>query len=516
VGVNGATVTTANSGGQVAGGYDDPFNLFSNNIPTFDNAHAHHGALALKFTQPSGSANPPGMPSFARVYLFITASPSQAVQLIRFSDAAGVLIGGVRLTATGTLICLKANNAIVGSASAALPLNAWIRVEARCLPSTVSGVGEIECRIWSTNAESTGAADTTLNNTGVASLGGNTIDRFEWGIAANPAAFTVTWNLWVDDVVGNATTWPGPAIVSGAIINIGVADNAFSSAGLFPSATLKPSSSLFPASGGTGMTDAVAAVKISGGATFNRAASDTGVTVTDTVATLRARVLSDTGVTVTDSVATLRLHQKADTGTTVSDSVATNRTRVVADTGTTTSDSVVGGRGFARAITDTGATNTDTVATLRVHLVADTGATNTDSVATIRVRVLADTATTMSDSVVGGRGFARAVADTGVTVTDATATLRVHLVSDTGVAVSDQLARRIGRVITDTGLTLSDTPALRLVHLIGVSDTGLTLSDSVVAVSGQSRALSGLYGVVGKVDSSGLVNVGSATGIVQL
>lgn len=83
--------------------------------------------------------------AYLRVYMRIAALPGANTTVVRFVDNANNQCAQLRLTATGTLVLLDAASNPVGSASAALSLNQWYRIELGLDAS--SAPGSVEARI---------------------------------------------------------------------------------------------------------------------------------------------------------------------------------------------------------------------------------------------------------------------------------------------------------------------------------------------------------------------------------
>lgn len=253
--------------------------------------------------------------------------------------------------------------------------------------------------------------------------------------------------------------------------------------------------------------------------------SDTGLSLTESVALVVIRSVNDTGLTVTESVTSTRSRVISDTGLTLSDSIALTITLAISDTGLTFDDSV--NKSVSKSAEDTGLTLSDSVELLISRPVEDTGIDSfSDSIDVSAVsHGLTDTGLSFSDSVhrylplVGG-GFgalafgwgyfgqasipvhvpafysfditddgissfddsvnkivSKSVEDTGLSLTESVTPQVYRPESDTGLTINEYVTLSVGRFISDTGLTFSDsvTPAAGR----NATDTGLTLSDSV-------------------------------------
>jgi hypothetical protein len=137
--------------------------------------------------------------------------PSATVQLLKLStSSAGSAVGSIRLATDGTLRAYNAAGTGLGTASSALPIGQWIRVEVRVIPNAANG--EIEVREWNDGA-SAGTADYTSNNTGAVladALGSVTLGQYD--VASG------IWSFRVDDWAMSLTTWLGPTMTPAATV----------------------------------------------------------------------------------------------------------------------------------------------------------------------------------------------------------------------------------------------------------------------------------------------------------
>lgn len=134
--------------------------------------------------------------AYQRVYVRIAALPGANATVMRFVDVANNACAQVRLTAAGTLVLMDAGSTPVGSASAALSLNTWYRLELGLDAST-----------------SPGSVEARLDGVSFAS-GANNIQSPWARVLVGPvvaATMDAVWDDWaVNDSSGSAqTSWPG-------------------------------------------------------------------------------------------------------------------------------------------------------------------------------------------------------------------------------------------------------------------------------------------------------------------
>jgi hypothetical protein len=159
----------------------------------------------------------------------------------------------------------------------------------------------------------------------------------------------------------------------------------------------------------------------------------------------------------------------SDTGLTVTDTLARTVAAAMADTGLAVTDAVARNASFGRAVTDTGLTASDTLARPAIvfgRSAADTGVVFSDALAASKTlmgtRPVADTGLSVSDTLLRVALTQRGLSDTGLTVAgDAVARtlLRGRTLTDTGVTVNAVLVRgttRLSRPLVDTGSTVTE------------------------------------------------------------
>lgn len=120
--------------------------------------------------------------------------------------------------------------------------------------------------------------------------------------------------------------------------------------------------------------------------TYNRSASDTGASISDSIVVhkILPRALADTGNSFSE---TLRKRQQlVDIGVSFSDTLVRSKVaRPLADTGITFSESILRQKGYLRTMSDVGVTSADAVVfgSGRVKFFFEVGATITDTLSTL-------------------------------------------------------------------------------------------------------------------------------------
>lgn len=198
-GSNGTTVTAANSGGASG----DAFNsVVGTPTITFDNTQAL-GALSYKVVASTTAQQVvwsfTAVPQlYGRLYLYSSGAPSSATGLLRFT-VGGSQTARIRYNADGTLTLADNGNAAEVSTVAALPTNAWMRIEYQI--TFTPGTGTCDLRTYN-DPNST----TPTENLSSASLNALTnCDTVQIG-SFNSA----TWTGWLDGLNVNTVDFPGP------------------------------------------------------------------------------------------------------------------------------------------------------------------------------------------------------------------------------------------------------------------------------------------------------------------
>lgn len=202
-----------------AGSGDTNFNTVSigaSATAAYDNTHVYDGTLAGKFGGGSASAAYVAWSTaltaasittvWFRAYCYFTANPSANFRLLNVMNSSGGLCGGINLLTTGLLRTVNASAATVQTASVAIPLNAWFRIEGFVTGSAT--VGQMELKLWST-AYSQGTPDWTLTSAATQNTSGP-VSSIRYGMCNNQ---TGLGNFWLDDLGASTTAYIGPVPV---------------------------------------------------------------------------------------------------------------------------------------------------------------------------------------------------------------------------------------------------------------------------------------------------------------
>ncbi|MEU8196332.1 hypothetical protein AB0C10_21350 [Microbispora amethystogenes] len=201
-GTNGATITTANSGGVSGSAFDE---IFGSPKYTTTNAIGGRAPMVAQFAYGDslGWTFTLGARTFwTRAYIYITGSPDSSYNIMR--DAAD----GIRLTLSTSRILTLTNGGFTPTtfltATTAIPTNQWVRIEVKVTYGTTTSNGSCELRIY-TSADSSTAADTKTAsgvNTGTTPATG-----LQWAYISGASHY-------IDDLAVTDVDWIGPASIS--------------------------------------------------------------------------------------------------------------------------------------------------------------------------------------------------------------------------------------------------------------------------------------------------------------
>lgn len=212
-GTNGNTIATTDAGSATA------WNAV--NIPTggsvkYDSAIKAHGSLSGKiicsstpsagyFTW-SGATWGPQTDHYGRAYVYWPGGNPASVQLLVFFKNAGSGCCRIQVNTSGKFELADDAATVQATSTATVPGSAgWFRIEWHVTHS--NSVGQITLRIYKTSMDApSGSYDEQVQTTANLDIL-NQSDSMLIGQILNQATTT----LQFDDIVGAATTWPGPA-----------------------------------------------------------------------------------------------------------------------------------------------------------------------------------------------------------------------------------------------------------------------------------------------------------------
>ena len=175
-----------------------------------------HGAFAATMDGTDGNSvlwnGISNIDHYGRAYLYALSNPGAEVNLVKFDE--GISTKGYISVVSGGQVKLKDNLAGNSQLSTAtIPLNTWVRFEWHMIVSAT--VGQLQVKFFTEDSTTPIETITTPAN-------------WDLGAVTNEIRFLDldnTWGnaLWIDDIVANASTWPGPAqSVLTANFNLGV------------------------------------------------------------------------------------------------------------------------------------------------------------------------------------------------------------------------------------------------------------------------------------------------------
>lgn len=212
-GTSGAAITAANSGGTSGSAFDS-VTLVSGGTLAFDAAVAAHGSLSAKVATGATAGGSrmnwaaslgaiSGSTVWFRLYLFFTANPAAEVRVFAAAPASGTC-AALSVSAAGKLIFRNATGSIVTTSTAAIPLNAWFRVEGFVTCSATAGQTEVK---MFTVPDSTTVAETDTSS--AAQNTNTTATQVFLGISGTAIANAGPY--WIDDIGVSDQGYLGPS-----------------------------------------------------------------------------------------------------------------------------------------------------------------------------------------------------------------------------------------------------------------------------------------------------------------
>lgn len=212
-GTGGTTPTAANTGGASGNAFPAGSIVDTGATLTFDATQHIDSALSFKAVTTTATPCYLGWDStiftstpttfYARIYIYLTAAPVTALEIMRFFATGGQVIAGVSVT--NALTVETTDSAGVATTSGnVLPLNQWIRAEDQVVSSATSGGSVV--RVYVTDPEAT-IPDFTVTDTRTRDTNGGGVVKSLFGITLSLANYTLNFG-----VLGLSDgTWLGPA-----------------------------------------------------------------------------------------------------------------------------------------------------------------------------------------------------------------------------------------------------------------------------------------------------------------
>lgn len=211
LGTNGNSVLPADAGSATAW---DTESTAGASTRTYSDAVVAHGGLSMKLTWNAASETVISWTTalgtvtdhYGRFYLYMLANPSN------FCDILRMLSGGspsfyASVIPAGTIALADQGGNNIGTTTNALALNQKTRIEYHIIHSVT--VGQVELKLFN-SAESTTPTETLTTAADKNLLA--SADEIRYGIRGGQSSSS----YYYDDIVANATSYPGPVITATA------------------------------------------------------------------------------------------------------------------------------------------------------------------------------------------------------------------------------------------------------------------------------------------------------------
>ncbi len=218
-GSNTTAISTSNAGGTGNTQLNVVSVTGSSPAPTFDNTHSR-GSLAAKITTGATGQTRIGWNATAlsavsegwlRFYAYFTANPGVALHLAAITHAATGDGAALRLNTTGHLYVEDNAGGIQATMSAAVTLNAWVRVEFHAILNATNGT--MDAWLYNTADAAIGSPTETIQSTvGPTGTSGNTYDAWYFGAPFQILSIQGPW--WIDDLAASTSAQLGPSSVT--------------------------------------------------------------------------------------------------------------------------------------------------------------------------------------------------------------------------------------------------------------------------------------------------------------
>lgn len=192
-GTNGTGLTTANTGGGSGAAFGSTtggMSIGANNTMVFSNAQAMNGTYSVLVDRASGSTTAYAQRTLAsatarhvaRIYVRFAAFPAGNTGVMRFQNSSATNAASLFVDSAGKFVLQNAAGTAVFTATTALSINTWYRVEVAVAPGTTTSTGAAEMAYYaghSTTAIQTMTPITTGNFGTVANINYVRVGRYD-------------------------------------------------------------------------------------------------------------------------------------------------------------------------------------------------------------------------------------------------------------------------------------------------------------------------------------------------
>lgn len=168
---------------------------------TYDSTHAHRGTLSAKLAGADNGMTwnlPSVTDHYGRLYVYMDANPS--------GDQRGPVVSPVvmKILQSGKMFLQSADGAHLLTTTNTVNLGSWFRIEYHFIHDTVNGFAELKLF----NSPESLTPTETITSPIAWNTGGAQISQ-SYGVQQNGGN-----NIWLDDIIANATSYPGPTSVT--------------------------------------------------------------------------------------------------------------------------------------------------------------------------------------------------------------------------------------------------------------------------------------------------------------
>lgn len=205
-GTSGNDVLTSDPGSANAW---DTRNVTGDSALTYDSAHAHTGFLAAKMQAPSTSATAAiswraafgtQTEHYGRVYWYLTSyTIADSSAMIQFNNSGSGAFG-IGITPGTGLLYISDDRSQSANANTVIALNQWVRLEWHAI--CAEGTGTIEAKLFNSGESFTPSSTFGLYGNAFLLTSNDEVVFRAW--TTNSGAY------WLDDIVANMTSYPGP------------------------------------------------------------------------------------------------------------------------------------------------------------------------------------------------------------------------------------------------------------------------------------------------------------------